>query len=309
MSDEKLKQELLYMVKLASKYDFSKMEVVESILRLENERKILNSVFGARFKTRIFDIAAGVDNDGKCVICGQSAENKVVCAHCIETISGSQYAQSKIKNEKVKRKFNFNRSKFKFLKVIPQKLKSIKLLKKQKQLEDKPEAKRPVEVSKKDRVKTFVKYCCLVCFILLLFVQLWILSIWISLSDYPKKSVAYISKNQPTAIESAEDATSQLALEYPESQGYSIIYGRNDIEYAGRFTVELGESCEKVEEKLSEEERYDYYLPEEVYICYITSQEPHLSKVGVAEINKSGNIIVLGFFNDGRETNEHYRIK
>ena len=50
MGDEKLKQELLYMVKLTSKYDLSNMEVVESILRLENERVILGSVFGKRFK-------------------------------------------------------------------------------------------------------------------------------------------------------------------------------------------------------------------------------------------------------------------
>ena len=49
MGDEKLKQELLYMVKLTSKYDLSNMEVVESILRLENERVILGSVFGKRF--------------------------------------------------------------------------------------------------------------------------------------------------------------------------------------------------------------------------------------------------------------------
>ena len=54
MADDKLKQELLYMASLASKYDFSKMEVVEGILRLENERKILDSVFGRRFKSRIF---------------------------------------------------------------------------------------------------------------------------------------------------------------------------------------------------------------------------------------------------------------
>ena len=54
--DDKLKQELYYMVRLTSKYDFTNMELVEGILRLENERRILNSVFGSRFKRRIFDM-------------------------------------------------------------------------------------------------------------------------------------------------------------------------------------------------------------------------------------------------------------
>ena len=89
MGDEKLKQELFYMVKLSTKYDFKDMSVVEGILRLENDRKVLNSVFGSRFKTRIFDIAAGVCSADSCVICGQTAENRVICKKCMDSILDS----------------------------------------------------------------------------------------------------------------------------------------------------------------------------------------------------------------------------
>ena len=99
MADDKLRQELLYMVRLTSKYDFSRMEVVEGILRLENERQILGSVFGKRFKARIFDIAAGQAVDESCVICGQHADNKVICQHCLSTIGDSEYAKNKIKTK------------------------------------------------------------------------------------------------------------------------------------------------------------------------------------------------------------------
>ena len=78
MGNEKLKQELYYMAKLVAKYDFKDMNVVEGILRQENERKILESVFGTRFKSRIFDIAAGVEHDSTCVICGKEAEKLVI---------------------------------------------------------------------------------------------------------------------------------------------------------------------------------------------------------------------------------------
>ena len=95
MADDKLRQELLYMAKITSKYDLTNMEVVEEILRLENERRILDSVFGKRFKRRIFDIAAGVNKDESCVICGKPAENHIICNHCLETIDDSPYAKSK----------------------------------------------------------------------------------------------------------------------------------------------------------------------------------------------------------------------
>ena len=106
MADEKLKQELFYMVKLTTKYDFTKMEVVEGILRLENERQILGSVFGKRFKARIFDIAAGQEVEDTCVICGQHADNKVICQHCLSTIGESDYAKNKIKDKEIKSRFN-----------------------------------------------------------------------------------------------------------------------------------------------------------------------------------------------------------
>ena len=152
MADDKLRQELLYMVRLASKYDFSSMEVVEGILRLEKERKILDSVFGKRFKERIFDIAGGKhDVEETCVICGQHAENKVICNHCMETIGGSEYAKSLIEN---------------------------------KETEEKPARKFPFKLKDLKRPFQIVTIACLT---LILFLQLWIFGLWISIPSYNPK--------------------------------------------------------------------------------------------------------------------------
>ena len=149
MADDKLKQEFFYMASLTAKYDFHKMEVVEGILRLENERRILDSVFGRRFKTRIFDIAADVAIDDKCVLCGQPAENHVICNHCMETILGSDYAKSKIKIKEKKFELPDFKKAFENLKF--------------------PDFKKAFENIKLPKLGRVFQYCALVCLILILF--------------------------------------------------------------------------------------------------------------------------------------------
>ncbi|MBR1622986.1 MAG: hypothetical protein IJ675_03645, partial [Pseudobutyrivibrio sp.] len=254
MADEKLKQELFYMVKLTTKYDFTKMEVVEGILRLENERQILGSVFGKRFKARIFDIAAGQETDGSCVICGQLADNHVICQHCIQTISESNYAKSKTKPEE-KKKISFSLPRLNIPKLNIHKLQRVKA------------EKEHVE-EKHFNVKLALQSLAIVCLTLILFCQIGILALWHSMPDYNPKEKARDSAFDITPVSSKEAAYNQLILDFPESEGYTVTYARTDYEYVGRFLLDKGACCAEIEDNLTEKEMYDYYFQEEVYVFY-----------------------------------------
>ncbi len=262
MADDKLKQEFLYMASLTSKYDFHRMEVVEGILRLENERRILDSVFGRRFKTRIFDIAAGVATDEKCVLCGMPADNRVICNHCMETILGSDYAKNKIKIKE-----------------------------------------------KKINVKECSKYVAVVCLILILFIQIWLLYLLHTIPDRNPTVEPKVSSTEPSAVSDKDSALMELKKEFPEEEGYEITFVREDYDNVGRFLLENGACCAEVEENLSDEERYDYFFTEPVYVFYISNIEQYSARIGIAEINQSGSILLLGKFNDGRRIDSFYKYR
>ncbi|WP_155952489.1 hypothetical protein [Pseudobutyrivibrio sp. LB2011] len=300
MADDKLRQELLYMVRLTSKYDFSRMEVVEGILRLENERQILGSVFGKRFKTRIFDIAAGQAVDENCVICGQHADNKVICQHCLSTIGESDYAKNKIKTKE-----NDKRLRIPDFKKLIDKIKSIS-----KQDKTKEEIKEKVhDRISLGRVKRYVQGVLVFCLTLILFVQIWILGLWLSIPDYNPTEEARVSSNQVVPVESADDAYAQLLLDFPEEEGYTVTYSREDADYVGRFLLNPGDCCLEIEDNLTDEERYDYFFKEDVYVFYISYLEENTGKVGIAEVNHAGSILVEGSFNDGRRTDSFYKFR
>ena len=300
MADDKLRQELLYMVRLTSKYDFSRMEVVEGILRLENERQILGSVFGKRFKTRIFDIAAGQAVDENCVICGQHAEHKVRCQHCLSTIGESDYAKNKIKNKENNKKLRIPD----FKKLID-KIKSIS-----KQDKTKEEIKEKVhDRISLGRVKRYVQGILVFCLTLILFIQIWILGLWLSIPDYNPTEEARVSSNQVVPVESADDAYAQLLLDFPEEEGYTVTYSREDADYVGRFLLNPGDCCLEIEDNLTDEERYDYFFKEDVYVFYISYLEENTGKVGIAEVNHTGSILIEGSFNDGRRTDSFYKFR
>ena len=275
MDDEKLKQELFYMVRLTSKYDFKRMDVVEGILRLENERRILDSVFGRRFKTRIFDIAAEVAHDGNCVICDQPAENQVICNHCMETITESDYAQARIKPDKNKIKFNLN-----ILKHITQ-----------------------------QNLKKVIQYILIVCLSVVFIIQLWIMKLWFTMPEINPLEKPRVSSYEQIPVADETEAKSQLALDFPEEEGYTITYGRTDTDYTGRFLIDKGACCEEVEDSLREDQRYDYYFSDDVYVFYISLNTDTAAKVGLAEINNNGAILIMGSFNDGRNPNYRYRFR
>lgn len=264
MSDDKLRQELLYMVRLTTKYDFTRMEVVEGILRLENERRILDSVFGKRFKARIFDIAAGVATDENCVICGQHAQNQVICQHCLDTIGGSNYAQSKIKVEE-----------------------------------------KPAKVN----LRFIGKICLVVLLSVILCIQIWILSLAQSIPDRNPSVAATVSSFDLTPVSNEEEALAQLQLDFPAEDGYEISFGRMDSDYVGRFLLEKGDCCLDIEEKLTDDERYDYFFKEDVYVFYISQIQQYSARIGVAEVNSAGAILIMGKFNDGRRTDSFYKYR
>ena len=298
MADDKLRQELLYMVKLTSKYDLSRMEVVEGILRLENERQILGSVFGKRFKVRIFDVAAGVETDEKCVICGQHAENKIICAHCMDTIGTSEYAKSKFKNDKD------NKGKFVFPKI---KLPHINIPKPEFVKTKDAEAK--AATNNKHVIKTGIQALLIICLTLILFAQIWVLSILRTIPDYNPKEEARVSAYEPVPVAYQEEAYAELEKDFPEAEGYTITFSRMDTEYSGRFLLEKGDCCLEIEEQLTDDERYDYFLTDDVYVFYISYLKEHTGKLGIAEINSDGAIIIEGSFNDGRRTDSFYKFR
>ncbi|MDC7278136.1 hypothetical protein NXH64_01350 [Butyrivibrio fibrisolvens] len=298
--DNKLKQELLYMASITSKYDFTKMEVVEGILRLENERRILDSVFGRRFKTRIFDIAAGVKIDDTCVLCGQPADNRVICNHCMETILGSEYAKNKIKT-KQKKRFSLPKIDFSKFKLPEIKLPKIVLPKSV----GKPEEKQVEGFS----AKKILQYATIICLTLILFIQTWLVSIALTLPDYNPVVEAKVSVNEPVAVSDVDTAKAQLEKDFPADQGYTITFAREDTDYVGRFLIDKGDCCVEIEEQLTDEERYDYFFTEPVFIFYISNIEEFSARVGMAEVNQAGSILVMGSFNDGRRTDSFYKYR
>ena len=129
------------------------------------------------------------------------------------------------------------------------------------------------------------------------------------IKKYNPKEEPIVSAIEPTPVSSVDEAAEQLALDFPEDLGYTISFARMDTDFVGRFNLENGSCCEEAEEKLSDEERYDYFFTEDVYIFYISYNEEYAAKIGLAEVNSQGNILVLGSFNDGRETDKHYKIR
>ena len=266
MAEDKLKQEIFYMVSLTSKYDFTKMEVVEGILRLENDRRILDSVFGRRFKSKIFDIAAGVSVDNKCVICGQPADNKVICQHCMSTVSTSDYAKSKIKAKKASFKMN-------------------------------------------GVLKRVLQYSAICILTILLCIQSWLLYLLYTIEITNPYEDPVVSTKSLVPVDDVDDAKFQLSLDFPEEYGYTITYVRKDEDYVGRFLLDRGDCCNQVEKKLTDKQRYDYFFKEPVYVFYVTNIQEHSAKLGIAEVNSRGAILVMGSFNDGRQTDSFYKYR
>jgi hypothetical protein len=136
-----------------------------------------------------------------------------------------------------------------------------------------------------------------------------VLATWISIPTRNKQQKAKVSDFEPEAVSSIEDGLLQVKKDFPEEDGYTVYYSETREEFVGRFLLNKGDCCLEVEDNLSDEERYDYFFTEEVYVYYISYKDDYTAKQGIAEVNKEGNIIVLGSFNDGRRTDSYYKYR
>lgn len=314
MSEDKLKQELLYMVKLAEKYDFRNELVVSEIKKLESQRQILTSVFGQRFLTRITELSQQTEQTHKCVVCGKLiAKNGVICEGCMDSIGNSFYANN---INKIKEKDGAAgqaqgqelrpelvaepKAKIKVDIVVKVKEK-IKLAK----ANDLKKEKLTVGIA----IKSFLARVLAVCLTLILFTQIWVLYVFYSIPDYNPLEEARISSNPIVAVSNEDEAKAQIMLDFPEEEGYTVTFCMHSEDYEGRFLVDLGANVDEVEVNLSEEERYEYFFSEDTYLFFVTYHEENTAKAGIAEINSSGEILIQGSFNDGRATDSFYRFR
>lgn len=318
MSEDKLKQELLYMVKLAEKYDFRNELVVSEIKKLESQRQILTSVFGQRFLTRITELSQQTEQTHKCVVCGKLiAKNGVICEGCMNSIGNSFYANNinKIKENTETagqaqgqeqgqeiRLEPVAEPKAKIKIDIVAKLKEkIKLAK----ANDLKKEKLTVGIT----IKHLLARILAVCLTLILFTQIWVLYVFYSIPDYNPPEEARISSNPIVAVSNEDEAKAQVMLDFPEEEGYTVTFCMHSEDYEGRFLVDLGANVDEVEANLSEEDRYEYFFSEDTYLFFVTYHEENTAKAGIAEINASGEILIQGSFNDGRDTDFFYRFR
>ena len=110
-------------------------------------------------------------------------------------------------------------------------------------------------------------------------------------------------------VSTVDEGYAQLVKDFPEEDGYTVTFAREDVDYTGRFLLNPGDCCLEIEDKLSDEERYNYFFTDEVFVYYISYLEGHTSKQGIAEINKNGAILIEGSFNDGRRTDSFYKFR
>lgn len=314
MSEDKLKQELLYMVKLAEKYDFRNELVVSEIKKLESQRQILTSVFGQRFLTRITELSQQTEQTHKCVVCGKLiAKNGVICESCMNSIGNSFYANNinKIKEKdehtgqaqgQELRPELIAEPKAKIKIDIVAKLKEkIKLAK----ANDLKKEKLTVGIT----IKHLLARILAVCLTLILFTQIWVLYVFYSIPDYNPLEEARVSSNPIVAVSNVDEAKAQIMLDFPEEEGYTVTFCMHSEDYEGRFLVDLGANVDEVEANLSEEERYEYFFSEDTYLFFVTYHEENTAKAGIAEINSNGEILIQGSFNDGRATDSFYRFR
>ena len=157
--------------------------------------------------------------------------------------------------------------------------------------------------------KKILQYAAIICLTLILFIQIWLLSIALTLPDYNPVVEAKVSVNEPVAVSDVDTAKAQLEKDFPADQGYTITFAREDTDYVGRFLIDKGDCCVEIEEQLTDEERYDYFFTEPVFIFYISNIEEFSARVGMAEVNQAGSILVMGSFNDSRRTDSFYKYR
>ncbi len=352
MSDAKLKQELLYMVRIAEKYDLTDKDIVNIILREDAEGRIFSSVFGQRFKARIKDLSEGKAPSDTCIICGKpDGPNTVICASCKKSIGDSYYAkhlsggQDK-KQEAAALQEQSSAAKSNDLQEQNSVAESIVLQKQISAAETKDlqentiyekivdsKAQMHLEESldleetdfsaasnnlKKSlisrinisfRAKTIIAVIAILILSLAAVCQIGILCLYMTIPDRNIPMEARVSSYEPVPVSDEAQALAAISQDFPESEGYTVTFCRMDREYVGALSKELGQAVLTDTSGLSDEELYDYYMTDTVYIFFISYLENYTARLGVAEINAEGQILIQGSFNDGRDSSLQYRFR
>ncbi len=340
MSDAKLKQELLYMVRIAEKYDLTDKDIVNIILREDAEGRIFSSVFGQRFKARIKDLSEGKSASDTCIICGKpDGPNTVICSSCKKSIGDSYYAkhlsggQDK-KEEAAALQEQSSAAESNDLQEQNSVAESIVLQKQisaaetkdlqentiyekivdskaQMHLEDSLDLKE--SLTSRIHIPVKLKKIFAVIAILILSLaavcQIGILCLYMTIPDRNIPMEARVSSYEPVPVSDEAQALAAISQDFPESEGYTITFCRMDREYVGALSTELGQAVLTDTSGLSDDELYDYYMTDTVYIFFISYLENYTARLGVAEINAEGQILIQGAFNDGRDSNLQYRFR
>ncbi len=352
MSDAKLKQELLYMVRIAEKYDLTDKDIVNIILREDAEGRIFSSVFGQRFKARIKDLSEGKAPSDTCIICGKpDGPNTVICSSCKKSIGDSYYAkhlsggQDK-KEEAAALQEQSSAAKSNDLQEQNSVAESIGLQKQisasetkdlqentiyekivdskaQMHLEDSLDleetdfsaASNNLKESLTSRIHIPAKLKKIIAVIAILILslaavcQIGILCLYMTIPDRNIPMEARVSSYEPVPVSDEAQALAAISQDFPESEGYTITFCRMDREYVGALSTKLGQAVLTDTAGLSDEELYDYYMTDTVYIFFISYLENYTARLGVAEINAEGQILIQGSFNDGRDSSLQYRFR
>ena len=338
MADEKLKQELLYMVRLSQKYDLSNKLIVDGIKEMEQDRQLLSSVFGTRFLGRITDLSEGRQVSHSCVICGSNeAANGVICQACTDRIAGSAYAshgavkktkpaeapqinkpeqppvQEPAVNETAVNESTSTKPAVKLPEIkVPQvklKLPQIKL----------PQIKTKEQTKEKNRLGSWKFTRPQVAALILL--TIWFAAnmaayiIWFNAETmfdvvvYNHIEPATVSEAEPVEIDNQADALEAVASEFPAEEGWDIKYLGYEDYPVGYFTVDKGDNVTEAIDSLTDEERYDFFFVDGCYKYIVSYKDETSAKLGVVLVNMDGKILTMGSFNNGRDTNSYYRIR
>ncbi len=340
MSDAKLKQELLYMVRIAEKYDLTDKDIVNIILREDVEGRIFSSVFGQRFKARIKDLSEGKSASDTCIICGKhDGPNTVICSSCKKSIGDSYYAkhlsggQDK-KEEAAALQEQSSAAESNDLQEQNSVAESIVLQKQisaaetkdlqentiyekivdskaQMHLEDSLDLKESLtsSIHIPAKLKKIIAVVAVLILSLAAILQIGILCLYMTIPDRNIPMEARVSSYEPVPVSDEAQALAAISQDFPESEGYTITFGRMDREYVGALSTKLGQAVLTDTSGLSDDELYDYYMTDTVYIFFISYLENYTARLGVAEINAEGQILIQGSFNDGRDSNLQYRFR
>jgi len=100
MADQTTKKDILQIVKLSKKYDYSDKQVLKQILDLSEQRSMFQSKFGKKYLSRLRTMYEDLAYEDVCIICNKNETTAgVMCSSCMDSLVASleKTEQAKIK--------------------------------------------------------------------------------------------------------------------------------------------------------------------------------------------------------------------